>query len=324
MKKQILFFVFMAVSSFVSAQQYYIRVNGTTDYPAEQTGDPDFQGRTQYLASNVKLSAGDIITFYDALNDAEFGDAALEPYDEGANFEQQSFGYKCKADGCYDIYLKLKWEDNTLYIGPGSNCSGDTPGDNPGDNPSGSDDLTSHNYWLIGWFDGADSGESAYQTYDDKYKFNDGKLEVNFNLGSYAAVKDDEGNYYYVKDAAGDNAEGASAAFLWANGWSPCKKWHLEPGQHYLIIETTSGFKTVLNLRDVSKSEFDAHTWEVTSGLEDNRVDNFAVIDGKVITDGELRIYSILGQDVTSQNGSLQGMFIVSVNGNKTKVMVRK
>ncbi len=323
MKKQILFFVFLAVSAIINAQQYYIRVNGTTDYPAEQIGGLDYQGRIQYLASNVKLSAGDIITFYDALNNAEFGDAALEPYDEGANFEQLSFGYKCNVDGCYNIYLKLKWEDNTLYIGSGTNCSGETPGDTHGGNSSDSDDLTAHNYWLIGWFDGADSGESAYQTFDDKYKFNGGKLEVNFNMGSYAAVKDDEGNYYYVKDAAGDNAEGASAAFLWANGWSPCKKWHLEPGQHYLIIELTSSFKNVLNLKDVSKSEFDAHVWEVNTALNDNTAATFQVCNGTILTDGELQIYSILGQNVTAQNGSLKGMYIVSVNGNKFKLLIK-
>ena len=200
---------------------------------------------------------------------------------------------------------------------------GDNPGsDNPGDNPE-TGDQSSHDYWLIGWIDGHDVGENAYTEYDDAYKFKNGKLAVTFSMGSYVTVKDDDGNYYYAKDVAGDNAEGESVTLIWANGWSPCKKWHVEPGERYIIIEQQSKFKEAIYLRLVDKATFDAYSLGNESGLENVNNSPLTIVDGRIVADGDLHIYSIDGKDVTNQNGNLKGIYIVRLNGVANKIIVQ-
>ena len=130
MKRRFYTILLVALSATLCAQtQYYIRVNGSTDYPAEPFPDTDAQGRAQYYAGNVKLEAGDVVTIFDAIENVEFSDAALDPYGEYEKFSQTDAGFVCSTKGCYDFYIKLAWEDNGLYIGPGSECSGEIGGE---------------------------------------------------------------------------------------------------------------------------------------------------------------------------------------------------
>lgn len=46
--------------------------------------------------------------------------------------------------------------------------------------------------------------------------------------------------------------------------------------------------------------------------------------DGRVYADGELKIYDLLGRDVTTLNGSLNGVYVVKTENAATKVVVRK
>ncbi len=46
--------------------------------------------------------------------------------------------------------------------------------------------------------------------------------------------------------------------------------------------------------------------------------------DGRVYADGELKIYDLLGRDVTTLNGSLGGVYVVKTENAATKVVVRK
>ena len=129
MRKQLLIVLFLAFSALLFADtQYYIRVNGTTDYPAEPFADPDAQGREQYYAGNIKLAAGDVVKMYNSAENVEWVIAQLDPYGEYQKFTQSSAGFTRNVAGCYDFYIKLKWEDDVLYIGPGSACDGSEPG----------------------------------------------------------------------------------------------------------------------------------------------------------------------------------------------------
>lgn len=135
MKRILLLFQVLCVSTILFAGSFKVRVNGTTDYSATVQGDTDAQGRTQYLTSNLKLSVNDLVSFYDVENNKEFYISTIDPYGEYQKFDVTSIGLKCKTEGCYDIYLKLKYEDDIVYIGAGTGCD-----DNPTNPDTGGDD----------------------------------------------------------------------------------------------------------------------------------------------------------------------------------------
>ena len=218
----------MAVSMF--AGSYGILVNGTTYFAGEPAGE--FEGFTQYLA-HVQLKSGDFCQLCDADNRAVW--AVDLNTNSVTGFTRDGNKYNVTATGCFDFYIKLKFEADELYIGEGSNCGegidiSGTGGE--GGDPSG------YEFYAIGWINGADSGENAYADYDDNYKFVDGKLAINCTMGSYIAVKDDDGNFYYSKTET--TIENTKVTLDWANGWSGCQKWAIPQGENYIIIRKLS------------------------------------------------------------------------------------
>ena len=79
MKKGVLLLSLMIASAIVCAEPFFVRVNGTQDYAAANTGDQDYQGRTQYAALNVSLQAGDRLTCYDQGSGAAWNIAVIDP-----------------------------------------------------------------------------------------------------------------------------------------------------------------------------------------------------------------------------------------------------
>ncbi len=123
MKKHLfsIFFCFLAGIAF--AEPFAVRVNGKTDYPAIALGDKDFQERTQYCAYCVPLQAGDVITCYDEATQAEWAITVIDPYGEYEKFLTAEGGVVCSVSGDYDVYIKLKFEDDLIYIAEATNCS---------------------------------------------------------------------------------------------------------------------------------------------------------------------------------------------------------
>jgi uncharacterized repeat protein (TIGR02543 family) len=85
--------------------------------------EKDFQGRDQYAAKGVVVPEGAIFKCYNSADGAIWAEKVLEPYgvcDPKGEvcFESTNDGIKCLVSGTYDIYVKMKWEDNTIYIGP--------------------------------------------------------------------------------------------------------------------------------------------------------------------------------------------------------------
>lgn len=105
------------------AEPYFVRVNGTDDYPAENTGEQDYQGRVQYKASPIPLKAGDVITVYDQGSDASWAIGNLDPYGAHQNFSASVDGVTCNVAGCYNIYVKMKYQDDILYIEEAEGCA---------------------------------------------------------------------------------------------------------------------------------------------------------------------------------------------------------
>ena len=276
----------MAVGMF--AGNYGILVNGRYYFAGTQVDE--FEGFTQYLA-HVQVKAGDFCQLCDADNKAVWAvdlNAASV-----AGFTRNGDQYTVSTDGCFDFYIKLKYQQDELYIGNGSDC-GDGIDIGGGDQPGGGDE-DDVNFYVMGWINGADAGETAYDSYDDKYLFVDGKITLDCKMGSYIGVKDHMCNFYYFRGT--DDCHEDRVTLEWANGWSPCKKWAIPEGVNYIIIRSGS-LKGNVILERVDKATYDAYHWGNNQGVENTEVIEKA---RKVWVDGQLRI--IRGDKVFDATG---------------------
>ena len=133
MRKMMLCFCVLLAAA-LQAQNYGILVNGKTYFQATKTGEPDYQGREQYLA-HVQVSQGDYCQLYDYTNKAAWA-VPLDPYGAYQNFELSGDRYTVNKSGCYNFYIKLKYDDDLLYVEEGSGCGSGQ------DIPGGGDDPT--------------------------------------------------------------------------------------------------------------------------------------------------------------------------------------
>ena len=110
----------MLSATMAFAQNYGILVNGRYYFAASYEGpDPYGGGFEQYL-SHVQVAKGDYCQLYDADNKAAWAvslDGAAV-----AGFTLNGDRYNVTVDGCFDFYIKLKYQQDQLYIGNGSNC----------------------------------------------------------------------------------------------------------------------------------------------------------------------------------------------------------
>lgn len=278
MKKIFSIFAAALMTLSVSAASYGILVNGNTYFAGTHTDD--FEGFQQYLA-HVQLNAGDYCQLCDAENRAVWA-VDLNPASV-AGFTRNGDKYEVSVSGCYDFYIKLKYQEDELYIGPGSDCGeGVDISGGQGQGGEGGEDEDI-NYYAIGWINGADHGEAAYDTYEDEYLFVDGKLTIDCQMGSYIAIKDHMGNFYYSKTET--TIANESVTMEWANGWQGCQKWAIPEGVNYIIMRSAA-YKNKLVLERVDKATYDAYHYN-PQGIEKTEVTEKA---HKVIIDGQLRI----------------------------------
>ncbi len=132
MKKVVVFLVaaLCATMSYAACEDgpYGLQINGSTIADAPAFGNPDAQGRKQYKASCVELKANDVIKLINK-SCGETWMVDIDQYGEYQKFEggKTAGQLTCKADGSYDFYIKLKENDDLVYIGVGSGCGGETP-----------------------------------------------------------------------------------------------------------------------------------------------------------------------------------------------------
>jgi hypothetical protein len=79
-------------------------------------------------------------------------------------------------------------------------------------------------------------------------------------MGSYIAIKDFDGNFYYSKKPT--TIQDTKVTMDWANGWAGCEKWAIPEGMNYIIIRKIA-FKGQIELERVSKDVFDAYSLNV-------------------------------------------------------------
>ena len=118
MIKRLFLIVLIALGTLSAQAQYGILVNGKDVYLGEYTDS--FEGFTQYLV-HAYIHSGDYCQLYDSGTKAAWANT-LNAASVSA-FTRQNDRYVCSADGCYDFYIKLKFGQDELYIGPGSDCS---------------------------------------------------------------------------------------------------------------------------------------------------------------------------------------------------------
>ena len=277
MKKIFTLFAAALTALSMSAASYGILVNGKTYFAGTQVDE--FEGFQQYLA-HVPVKAGDFCQLCDAENKAVWAVDLNTASVEG--FTRNGDKYEVSVDGCFDFYIKLKYQQDQLYIGPGSDCGEGIDISGGGGGGEEPDDV---NYYVMGWINGADAGEAAYDVFDDQYLFVDGKITLDCQYGSYIGIKDHKCNYYYFKGE--DNCHEDKVTLDWANGWSPCQKWAIPEGVNYIIIRQAQ-FKGQIQLERVDKATYDAYHW--SNGNQ--AIDNTTVTEKarKVFIDGQLRI----------------------------------
>lgn len=89
----------------------------------------DGQGRRQFVAYGVTLKYQTAFTIYDANSYTNWAETNLEQYGAGRNFVTSSkIGVVCLEEGTYDIYVKLAYENNSIYIQKTGESSGDEGG----------------------------------------------------------------------------------------------------------------------------------------------------------------------------------------------------
>ena len=132
MKKFFSLLCAVLVTTLVFGQSYGILVNGSIYFAGEPAGENE--GFTQYLA-HVQLQQGDYCQLYDADNEAAWVVTLNQWSVEG--FTLNNDRYEVAVDGCYDFYIKLKYQADELYIGNGSNCGEGVDISGGGEEPAG-------------------------------------------------------------------------------------------------------------------------------------------------------------------------------------------
>lgn len=278
----------------MSAASYGILVNGNMYFAGTHTDD--FEGFQQYLA-HVQLNAGDYCQLCDAENQAVWA-VDLNPASV-AGFTRNGDRYEVSVSGCYDFYIKLKYQQDELYIGPGSDCGEGTDiSGQGGGQGGGGEEVDDVNYYAIGWINGADHGEAAYDTYEDQYMFVDGKLTIDCQMGSYIAIKDHMGNFYYSKTET--TIANEQVTMDWANGWQGCQKWAIPEGVNYIIIRSAS-YKGQLKLERVDKATYDAYHYSNSHAVENTQAETQVqktMRDGRLVIMRGDKMYDATGREL--------------------------
>ena len=174
MKKIFTFVAMLAIglAAYADCQDgpYGLKINDSQVVDAPKFGEPDAQGRVQYKASCVALNAGDKIQLVNQSCDATWM-VDIDPYGSYQNFEGGKSANKltCKVAGSYDFYIKMKENDDLIYIGPGDNCGGGQQGgggDQGGGSQGGGSVEGNPRYYYKGYIDNQDVEPSEATIFD--------------------------------------------------------------------------------------------------------------------------------------------------------------
>jgi hypothetical protein len=255
-------------------------VNGNTYFAGEPAGE--FEGFNQYLA-HVQVNNGDKLQLYDAANKAAWA-VALNSYSvAGFTYDAAAACYIAEVEGCYDFYIKLKWEADELYIGPGANCGTgtliggtDNPGsDNPGTGNSGTTTGGNPRYYYKGYID----GEEIEPT--DATLFANGMAALTVHSDAYLFVIYQVDGQPGVQYMTTDYVDGPTHATLVTTGF---EKMHVTAGTYTLYLYDNQDGTLELSTEPMAGKTL------VSTGAQSVEQTIVSEKAHKVIIDGQLRI----------------------------------
>lgn len=101
------------------ASQYYLVITGSTgtkQYPLTENGaalDPSF---TEYYALGVEILAGDMVTLYNSEAGESWAIQKPDSYSSGV-WTGSADGILCGETGVYNVYVKMKYQEDQIYFG---------------------------------------------------------------------------------------------------------------------------------------------------------------------------------------------------------------
>lgn len=322
MKKIFTLFAATLFAAGMFAASYGILVNDKMFYAGTQNptpGDPSFQ---EYMVLGLGLKAGDKFQLYDLDNKAGWAVNL-----DGASVTAVSRDgdhYACSSEGCYDFYIKLKYQSDQLYVGSG-NCGtpqgtditgGTNPGGQGGDNPGGQgqggdnpgstgleESGEEHIFALMGSIGGDWNVTEIKEeyTFDERGRWS-GSLAAHPQKpgAAYVIITDELGNQYKTKGWQGEDAK--KVTLYWANGFEDSNVWQLPTGQTLYIIMRKCVYKGSIEVELVDQSTYNAYSidWDSWNA---NAVENTTVRTNitKTIENGQVVIikngvrYNLLG-----------------------------
>lgn len=96
---------------------FHLVINGTTYVALTSNGaaqDPSF---TEYYAMGVVFNVGDIVTLYNADTGDSWAIQTPDQYSAGS-WTGSASGITCNTAGTYDVYVKMKFNEDQIYFGP--------------------------------------------------------------------------------------------------------------------------------------------------------------------------------------------------------------
>ncbi len=189
MKKIFTFLAAVLFAAGMFAEGYGIAVNGQMYYAGTQNPnplDPSFQ---EYMVLGLSVQAGDNLQLWDPSGNNGSGAGWAVNLDGAStqNIRRDGDHYVCDVAGCYDFYIKLKYENDQLYIGAGE-CASPTGTEISGGGtvtPPGPGGDTPNEYWY--WKGYVDGGDIQNE-------------EGGFNIfeGGISSIVVEEGAYLFV------------------------------------------------------------------------------------------------------------------------------
>lgn len=201
----------LVLATMVMAKPYGIMINGTDAQVGTQNPQPLDPSFEEWSVLNVELQSGDFVQLYDDDSKATWA-VDLDPASV-AGLTRQDDRYNVTADGCYDFYIKLKYQEDQLYVGKG-NCGG------------GGGDVAA--WYYKGYIDGADVEPS------EATKFTNGIVEFACEQKSYLFVIYQEQGKPGVQFMTEKYVDGGDSCLL--KSTASADKWGVEPftGNLYL------------------------------------------------------------------------------------------
>ena len=97
---------------------YQIVINGSTKIDLVYDGPWNYDSSfTQYYALGVQLNAGDIITLFNVTNNEAWALTKIDPASMGGMTSETGVGITVGETGTYNIYIKMKFEQDNIYFG---------------------------------------------------------------------------------------------------------------------------------------------------------------------------------------------------------------